>query len=153
MSGTNDEIAVVKMDQEAAEFVSKANAFLAEHEAEMADVRAKRDQVDEMFRVKEREAAEERRRQREERRLELTRDMLAAEDARLQSYERLEKHVRAAAAEINKSYDEADRVRDNAKVPRSLILGRPTRRDPGGPLVSIGSNVDRLTQQATGKAS
>lgn len=115
---TESKLAVLRMSSEAAETVRKAvrkaDDAVKAYKAKADVLEGRLDEIDAEMDVRVHDKREAKQQKREDHRIELIRRMMDAEERRLQSVERYEKHIRAAAAEINESYDEAAVVRDSA---------------------------------------
>jgi len=110
----DEQIAALTIDPAAADIVAKADAILAAHNAKVAALRAKRDEIDESFRVTAREKAEAAERQREVHEQALRASLVEHEAVRLQAIEQAQGHLRSFVASVNEAFAAHARVREIA---------------------------------------
>jgi hypothetical protein len=113
----------------AAQLVHEADALIAERERELAELRSRRDQIDQAFRVKAAEQQAARERERVEHHAEAVAALHAAEERRLHAVDKFEQGMAFVAEAINEAFAAADDVRMAARD--LLRMAGVDRPNPG----------------------
>lgn len=123
----------LKLPPKAAAVVREADALIAEHQAKVAALVARRDEIDELFQVSAASRREIAAKERADYQAQLRRDLIAAEEERLGHVADAERHLRAFVESLNAAFASHARVREIANTIAAGLSAAKTLQNMSAP--------------------